>query len=62
MLIIHSMEKNNNKSLVPNAYKTQTHFQTPSLHLSLPLLQHHRQVRLYRYRATFLTSYPLIRS
>ena len=35
------MEKNN-KALIPNAYKTQT----PCLHLSLSLLQHHLQLPL----------------
>ena len=57
----YSMEKNNNKVLVPNAYKTQIHLQTLCLHLSLLLLQHHLQCAYYRNCATFLTSYPLIR-
>ena len=57
------MEKNNHKTLILNAYKMQTHLQTPCLHLSLflPLLQHHLQYAYYRYRATFLTSYPFNR-
>ena len=53
------MEKNNNKALVPNACKTQTHLQTPCLHLSLTLLQYHLHYAYYRYRATFFTNYPL---
>ena len=51
----------NNKVLVPNAYKTQAQLKTPRLHLSLPLLQHYLQYAYYGYRATFLTSYSLIR-
>ena len=50
-----------NKALVPNAYQTQTHLQTPCLHLYLPLLQLHLQYAYCRFRATFLTSYHLIR-
>ena len=61
LVVIIQLKNNNIKALVPNAYKTQTHWQTPCLHLSLPLLQYHLQYRYYRYRATFLTRSSLIR-